>query len=54
VSQRLRLLRSERLIARRRAGKHIYYRLADAHIMELLAGALEHAKEHREGDDDDP
>jgi ArsR family transcriptional regulator, lead/cadmium/zinc/bismuth-responsive transcriptional repressor len=45
VSQQLRLLRSERLIARRRAGKHIYYRLADAHIMALLRGALEHAEE---------
>lgn len=53
VSQQLRLLRSERLVTRRRAGKHIYYRLADAHIMELLRGALEHAKEHGHDDDDE-
>jgi len=53
VSQQLRLLRSERLIARRRAGKHIYYRLADAHIMELLRGALEHAKEQGHDEEDD-
>ncbi|NOU32425.1 MAG: helix-turn-helix transcriptional regulator [Polyangiaceae bacterium] len=53
VSQQLRLLRSERLIARRRAGKHIYYRLADAHIMELLRGALEHAKEQSHDEEDE-
>ena len=45
VSQRLRLLRSERLVARRRDGKHVYYALADAHVGELLQAALEHAAE---------
>lgn len=47
VSQRLRLLRSERLVSRRRDGKHIYYALADEHVGELLRAALEHAAEER-------
>jgi len=45
VSQRLRVLRSERLIARRRDGKNIYYRLADQHVVDLVRSAIEHAKE---------
>jgi DNA-binding transcriptional ArsR family regulator len=47
VSQRLKVLRSEGLIARRRDGKHILYSLADAHVAGLLAFALEHAQEAR-------
>ncbi len=45
VSQQLRLLRAERLVRRRREGKHVYYALADAHIRELVASALAHASE---------
>jgi ArsR family transcriptional regulator len=45
VSQRLRLLRSEGLVTRRRDGRHIYYRLADEHVAELIRNALEHACE---------
>jgi DNA-binding transcriptional ArsR family regulator len=45
VSQRLRILRGERLVSRRRDGKHIYYGLADAHVGELIRAALEHAAE---------
>ena len=47
VSQRLRLLRAERLVARRREGKHIYYALADEHVGELIRAAIEHAAEER-------
>lgn len=47
VSQRLRLLRSEGLVSRRREGKHIYYSLADQHVSDLIASALEHALEPR-------
>lgn len=47
VSQRLRLLRAEGLVQRRRAGKHVYYALADAHVHELLNSALDHASEGR-------
>jgi DNA-binding transcriptional ArsR family regulator len=46
VSQQLRLLRSERIVTRRRAGKHIFYSLADAHMRDLVRTALEHAAEH--------
>ena len=45
VSQRLKLLRSERVVAHRRQGKHIYYRLDDQHIAELISNALAHARE---------
>jgi ArsR family transcriptional regulator, lead/cadmium/zinc/bismuth-responsive transcriptional repressor len=53
VSQQLRLLRSERIVVRRRAGKHIYYALADRHVSDLVRNALEHATEHKPADDDD-
>jgi ArsR family transcriptional regulator, lead/cadmium/zinc/bismuth-responsive transcriptional repressor len=45
VSQRLKLLRSEGLIARRRAGNHIYYGLVDRHVVDLILNALAHAEE---------
>src|SRR5262245_32493779 len=43
VSQRLRVLWSEGLVKRRRAGLHVYYSLADRHVAELMANALAHA-----------
>src|SRR5438309_734870 len=45
VSQRLRLLRGERLIVRRRAGTHLFYALADRHVIDLIQNALAHAAE---------
>jgi ArsR family transcriptional regulator len=45
VSQQLRLLRAERIVGRRRAGKHIFYSLADAHVSDLIRSAIEHAAE---------
>ena len=45
LSQQLRVLRVERLVTQRRDGKHVYYSLADEHIEELIAAALEHASE---------
>lgn len=45
ISQRLRTLRSERLLRRRRVGKHVYYTLADHHVVDLIRSALEHAEE---------
>jgi DNA-binding transcriptional ArsR family regulator len=47
VSQRLRVLRSEGLVSRRRQGKHILYALADQHVVEMIFNALEHATERR-------
>ncbi len=45
VSQRLKLLRSERIVKHRRQGKHIYYSLADRHVAQLISNALAHADE---------
>ncbi|HRE92356.1 MAG TPA: metalloregulator ArsR/SmtB family transcription factor, partial [Myxococcota bacterium] len=44
VSQRLKTLRQAGLVERRRDGKHIYYRLADEHVRELIDNALAHAE----------
>ena len=45
LSQQLRVLHSERIVARRRDGKHIFYSLADSHVRKLVRAALEHALE---------
>jgi ArsR family transcriptional regulator len=45
VSQRLRLLRAEGLVVRRREGAHFYYALADRHVVDLMNNALAHAEE---------
>lgn len=45
VSQRLKLLRGERLVSRERRGKHVYYRLADEHVMAIVRDALDHVRE---------
>ena len=45
VSARLRVLRTERLLTRRREGKHQYYSLADQHVVEVLQGVFDHAAE---------
>lgn len=56
VSQRLRLMRAEGLVRRRREGRHIFYALADRHVADLLRNALEHASErhHTDEEDDEP
>jgi ArsR family transcriptional regulator len=46
VSHRLRLLRAEGLVQKRRVGRHIYYSLADEHVVELIRNAIAHASEH--------
>jgi ArsR family transcriptional regulator, lead/cadmium/zinc/bismuth-responsive transcriptional repressor len=45
VSQRLRLLRAEGLVKRRREQSHVYYTLADGHVAQLIRNAVEHADE---------
>ena len=50
ISQRLRILRSEGLVERRREGKHVYYMLADSHVASLLESALAHAAEEHPHD----
>jgi ArsR family transcriptional regulator len=45
ISQRLRVLRAEDIVVRRRAGKHINYALSDQHVVDLIFNALAHASE---------
>jgi DNA-binding transcriptional ArsR family regulator len=45
VSHQLRFLRSLRLVRSRRDGRHIYYMLADQHIVKLFEQGLEHVQE---------
>ena len=47
ISQRLRLLRADGLVKRRRDGRHMFYALDDEHVAELIRTALIHASEHR-------
>ncbi len=42
VSHQLRYLRELRLVATRRVGKHVFYRLDDDHVVRLFAQGLEH------------
>jgi DNA-binding transcriptional ArsR family regulator len=48
VSHRMRLLRSEGLVSRRREGRHIYYALKDHHVYDLVRNALEHVSHDHE------
>jgi len=45
VSQHLRILRSLRLVKRRRQGRMMYYSLDDQHVSNLLEVCLEHARD---------
>ncbi|WP_201778937.1 ArsR/SmtB family transcription factor [Rhodopirellula islandica] len=45
ISQRLRLLKSERIVRSRRDGKHVFYSLADDHISRLVTNGVMHAME---------
>jgi ArsR family transcriptional regulator, lead/cadmium/zinc/bismuth-responsive transcriptional repressor len=48
LSHQLRLLRSNRVVARRKQGRVVYYRLADAHVRRMLKAGLQHAAEPSE------
>ncbi len=43
TSQRLRVLLNEDLVARRRNGRDMFYRLTDAHAETLIRNVLDHA-----------
>ena len=45
VSHQLKILRQNALITYRRAGKNVYYSLADEHVGAIIETALEHIKE---------
>ena len=44
LSQQLRLLYAHGIVTRRRDGKHIYYRIADEHVRDMIRAALDHAE----------
>mgnify|MGYP006296702481 CR=1 FL=1 len=46
VSHQLRVLRDARLVTHQREGRHVYYRLADEHVREMLENALSHGAEN--------
>jgi DNA-binding transcriptional ArsR family regulator len=46
TSHQLRLLRDRRLVAVRRDGKHVFYRLEDEHIRTLVDMGISHAQEY--------
>jgi len=45
VSHQLRVLKQARLVASRRAGRVVYYRLNDEHVRTMLTMAMEHVCE---------
>lgn len=45
ISHQLRILKQARMVKNRRAGKVVYYSLADAHIKTLFEIAFEHVME---------
>jgi ArsR family transcriptional regulator len=45
VSHQLRLLRTSRLVTRRRVGRVAYYSLTDEHVRHLLRDGIRHAAE---------
>lgn len=45
VSHHLRLLKALRLVKARPSGKHVFYSLADEHVMSLIRVAQEHYEE---------
>jgi ArsR family transcriptional regulator, lead/cadmium/zinc/bismuth-responsive transcriptional repressor len=47
VSARLKTLSVVRLLRRRREAKHVFYALADEHVLPLIRNAIDHAAERR-------
>ncbi|MDA9858223.1 metalloregulator ArsR/SmtB family transcription factor [Rubripirellula sp.] len=45
ISQRLGVLKSERIVCSQRDGKHVFYRLADERISRLVTNRIMHAME---------
>jgi DNA-binding transcriptional ArsR family regulator len=45
LSHQLRLLRDRRVVARRKAGRIVYYRLADEHVRHVFSDGLRHVGE---------
>ena len=45
ISHQLKILKTNKLIANRREGKTMYYRLADDHVYNIIAQGIEHVEE---------
>ncbi len=45
VSHQLRILKNARLVKNRRAGKSVFYSLADEHVRSIISQGLEHIEE---------
>lgn len=45
MSHQLRILRSDGVVARRKVGRIVYYRLADDHVRRVFKDALRHSRE---------
>ncbi len=45
VSHQLRSLRTARLVRSRKKGRHVFYRLDDDHVKDLVSKGLEHVRE---------
>ena len=45
ISHHLRLMKLMRLVKTRREGKHVYYSLADDHVLQVIQTAQEHYQE---------
>ena len=45
ISHQLKVLKAANLVASRREGKTIYYRLADEHVKSIIAQGYEHITE---------
>jgi len=48
ISARLKVLHAARLVKRRRDARHVFYALADGHVLTLLQSVLTHAAEQTE------
>jgi ArsR family transcriptional regulator len=50
----MKTLYAVRLVKRRREAKHVYYTLADEHVLPLVRNAIDHAAERRTAVSADP
>jgi ArsR family transcriptional regulator len=54
VSARLKTLFAVRLVKRRREAKHVFYALADEHLLPMIRNAIDHTAEGRTAVSADP
>ena len=45
ISHQLRILRQNKLVKSRKAGKEVFYSLADEHVVKIIEMAIEHIEE---------